>query len=146
MFTAAPTSAIMYHKQGRGHAEADLHIHDSSVPMDNLLDFPGRNVFAPPDDHVLQPAHNSAVPLFIQDNYITSVQPACIVNHLQCAIVDALGHPAVQYPVVWHAPVSATIAKGIAVQPLDRGLKCSTKHLHMAQGSCLPCRALQGLQ
>ena len=80
----------MYQKQVRGHAEADLHIHDSFVLMNDLLDFPGRNIFYPTDDHVLQPAHNSAVAHCIQDSYITSVQPACLVNHLRYATADAL--------------------------------------------------------
>ena len=100
MLTAASTSAVMYHKQSIGHAEGDLHIHDSFVLVDNLLNFPGRNVFAPTDDHVLQSAHNSAVPLFIQNSHITSVQPAGIVNNLRGVIADALDYSAVHYPLV----------------------------------------------
>lgn len=80
----------MYHKQSKGHAEADLHIHESFVLMNSLLDVPGINVFSPTDDHVRQPAHNSAAAHFIQDSYITSVQSACHANLLHCASAEAL--------------------------------------------------------
>ena len=60
----------------------DLDVGDVGVGVEELLDLSGINVFAAPDDHVLDPADDVDVAVVAHDGEVTGVHPPSIVDRL----------------------------------------------------------------
>ena len=64
-----------------------LGLPDGGVSVEELLDLPGVDVLAAPDDHVLHPPHDPPVPVLLDHGGVPGVEPAVRGDHLETKLV-----------------------------------------------------------